>query len=96
MKELRGTHFQMGQAQLQYQTESNNYRSIPTESKDNNLNFKIPTYESGTWNDKQARFAATTTSKLELPARQVKPFERAVQAASNGIELGGHVGQYTS
>ena len=83
MKELRGTHFQMGQAQLQYQTESNNYRSIPT-------------YESGTWNDKQAKFAATTTSKLELPARQVKPFERAVQAASNGIELGGHVGQYTS
>lgn len=33
MNELRNTHFNLGQAQLQYQTESNNYRSIPTRSQ---------------------------------------------------------------
>jgi hypothetical protein len=33
MNELRNTHFNLGQAQLQYQTESQNYRSMPGRSQ---------------------------------------------------------------
>ena len=69
MKELRGTHFGMGQAPLSYQTESNNYRSTPGKSQNSNIDFKIPIYESGTWVDKEAKFNAQTTYKRELPQR---------------------------
>ena len=96
IKELRGTHFGMGQASLSYQTESNNYRSLPGVSQDSKLNFKIPTYEAGTWVDKDAKFLGQTTNKRELPQRDVKPFEKASQANRGGFEIGGHTGSYTS
>ena len=80
IKELRGTHFGMGEAPLTYQTESHNYRSVPGKSVGTKLNFKIPTYETGTWVDKNAKFYGQTTNKRELPEREVKPFEKASQA----------------
>jgi hypothetical protein len=56
MKELRATHFQMGQMAQQFATESGNYRSVPTGGLESKLTYKIPAYESGTWVDKQAKF----------------------------------------
>ena len=82
----------MGQASLNYQTENNYYRANPGRSVD----MKMPVYESGTWNHKNAKFNGSTTNKSELPARDVKPFERAVQYTRNGMDLGGHPGTYTS
>lgn len=67
MKELRGTHFGMGQAGLNYQTENHHYRNAPGKSQD--LNFKIPVYESGTWASKNAKFNGQTTNKRDLPER---------------------------
>jgi hypothetical protein len=96
IKELRGTHFGMGQAPLNYQTESSNYRSRPGASQDSKLNFKIPSYETGTWVDKDAKFYGQTTNKRELPQREVKPFEKASQSNRGGIEIGGHTGSYMS
>jgi hypothetical protein len=96
MKELRNTHFGMGQAPLSYQTESHNYRSVPGRSPNSQLNFKIPTYEAGTWVDKAAKFEGQTTSKRELPQREVKPFERVSQFTHSGMELGSHPGVYTT
>ena len=96
MKELRGTHFNMGQASLNYQTENNYYRATPGSSVDSKLHSKMPTYESGTWNVKNAKFNGNTTNKSELPTRDVKPFERAVQYTRNGMDLGGYSGTYTT
>lgn len=57
MKELRGTHFGMGQASLNYHTESNNnYRSTPSSLGHGQLSSKTPVYESGTWIRKDVKF----------------------------------------
>lgn len=56
----------------------------------------MPTYEVGTWNDKEAKFKGQTTNKRDLPQREVKAFERVAQVTKNGMNLGGHSGSYTS
>lgn len=97
MKELRGTHFGMGQAPLNYHTESNNnYRSTPGPLGQGQLSSKAPVYESGTWMKKDAKFQGQTTNQKEFPQCEVKPFERVAQFTRNGMDLGGHVGDYTS
>jgi hypothetical protein len=94
MKELRNTHFNLGLMPQEYRTENDYYKKsnqAPTK-----LTYEIPSYDSGTWVDKQAKFYASTTSKQELPAREVKPFERAVQVTRSGIDFGGHGHSYAS
>lgn len=99
MKELRNTHFQLGLMPQQYRTENDHYKHAQ-HARDtqapNKLTYEIPTYESGTWVDKQAKFYSSTTNKQELPAREVKPFERAVQVTRSGIDFGGHSSAYAS
>jgi hypothetical protein len=95
MKELRGTHFQLGQMPQKYVTENHNYRSA-SQAHEPKLSEKIPVYESGTWVDKQAKFGGLTTYQRELAQREVKPFERAVQVTRNGMDLGGHQSNYQS
>ena len=58
--------------------------------------FKMPTYDVGTWVDKEAKFKGQTTNKRDLPQRDVKPFERASQVTRNGMNLGGHSGSFTT
>ena len=97
MKELRNTHFHLGAMPQNYQTESGYYKHPSSQPPGtSNMDFKIPTYESGTWVDKEARFKGTTTNQKELPARETKPFEKASQAHRPGIELGGHQPNYQS
>ena len=96
MKELRGTHFGMGQSTLNYQTENHHYRNAPGKNSQSKYDFKIPTYEAGTWNDKNAKFKGQTTNNRELPQRDVKPFEKVTQFTRNGMDLGGHSGSYTT
>ena len=43
----------------------------------------MPTYEVGSWNDKNAKFNGQTTNKRDLPQRDVKPFERVSQFTVN-------------
>jgi hypothetical protein len=95
MKELRSTHFNLGLMPQHYQTENDHYKQTHAQGP-TKLTFEIPTYESGTWVDKQARFNASTTNKQELPSRDVKPFERAVQATRPGIDFGGYGAAYAS
>ena len=73
MKELRATHFHLGQNPQQYVTENGNYRCKPQTAEDK-LTYKIPVYESGTWVDRGARFEGGTTNQRELPQREVKAF----------------------
>jgi hypothetical protein len=82
----------------QYHTENDHYSNPQNSLKQttNQLTYQIPVYESGTWVDKEARFNSATTNKKELPARDTKPFERAVQVTRSGIDLGGHSSNYKS
>lgn len=99
MKELRNTHFNLGLMPQQYRTENDYYKKT-LQAKESQgptkLTYEIPSYDSGTWVDKQAKFYASTTSKQELPSREVKPFERAIQVTRSGIDFGGHNNSYAS
>lgn len=68
MRELRNTHFNLGGMSNGYVTENTqNYHKPPLSSL--NDKTKIPEYEVGTWNPKNAKFNASTTNRRELPAR---------------------------
>ena len=55
MRELRNTHFNLGGMSAGYATENTqNYHKPPLSSL--NQQTKIPEYEAGTWNQKNARF----------------------------------------
>jgi len=88
MKELRSTHFNLGSMKPSYQTEANLYRSCNANSSSNQNKFEIPTYESGTWVDKEARFNAQTTNQREFSSKDVEPYKKHDIKVKGGFEFG--------
>ena len=54
----------------------------------------MPQYETGTWNQKNAPFNASTTNKRELPVRQVEAFSKAEPKVKGGFSLGNQGNHY--
>lgn len=95
MKELRGTHFNLGAMNAGYQTEMNgNYHKPPIDSLAQAA--QMPEYASGTWVNKNAKFDGSTTNKRELPARPVEGYHKHEPKVKGGFSLGYQGNSYST
>lgn len=92
MNELRATHFNLGGMKNNYKTENNLYS--PYNQADLAPKVQIPSYECGTWVDKNAKFDAHSTNQREFNAKPVEPFKKHQANRRGGFELGGFQTKY--
>ena len=74
-----------------YQTEANLYQACNSGSQNK---FEIPTYESGTWVDKEAKFSGQSTNQREFSEKNVEPYKKYETKVKGGFDLGGYKQNY--
>ena len=56
----------------------------------------IPSFESGSWNEKNGKFRSSTTSKSELPVRANFGYSKAEPKVKGGFALGAYSNSYNT
>lgn len=92
MSELRATHFNLGGSKNNYRTETNLYQAYNASNIEPKA--QIPTYQTGTWVDKSAKFDAQSTNHREYGSKPVEPYKKHEANNRGGFQLGSFKTKY--